>query len=62
MDDEFECLLCSSTFDGLLHAKPEKCPKCQAPERYIVDAFEQARIRAENERINKMDEYKEERR
>lgn len=58
---DFECTLCGHQFDGVLHVKPDKCPKCNAPERYIVDANEAARIRAENEAINNHDEYLEDR-
>lgn len=54
---DFQCLLCGATFDGVLHTKPESCPKCDGPESEIVDAeTEQIRMR-QNEAINKHDEY-----
>jgi len=59
--NEWECLLCSATFDGVLHTKPDRCPKCHAPERYIVSVFERAVIEEENRAINKRDEELEER-
>ena len=59
--NEYLCTLCGEQFDGVLHTKPEQCPKCGAPERYIVDAFEAERIRAENRAINARDEELEDR-
>jgi len=60
VDFDFQCLLCGAQFDGVLHVKPERCPECQAPERYIESAKVWDRIEAENRAINKRDEFKEE--
>lgn len=58
---DYECTLCGEQFDGdVYHNKPDSCPECRAPYRYIVDANEAARIQAENEAINKRDEELEE--
>lgn len=58
--NEWQCLLCSATFDGVLHTKPDRCPECNAPDGYITSAFEQAEIEDENRRINKQEEMKDE--
>ena len=55
--NEWQCLLCGATFDGVLHTKPERCPECQAPERYIVSVEERAKIEEQNRAINKNDEF-----
>ena len=55
--NEWQCLLCAANFDGVLHTKPDNCPECHAPERYIVSAHERAEVEEQNRAINKHDEF-----
>ena len=55
--NEWECILCEATFDGILHTKPARCPVCKAPERYIISSDEWVKIVKEvNKAINKGEE------
>lgn len=57
-DYDFQCTLCGEQFDGgVQHEKPDNCPACGAPEKYIVDAEAAEEHEAENRAINKHDEY-----
>ena len=49
--NEWQCLLCGATFDGVLHTKPEKCPECGGPENEIAptEFKEEVNDRKENE-------------
>ena len=56
--NDFQCLLCGATFDGVLHTKPEKCPECGGPESEIVDAEEQHETDMKNWIINKQEDMR----
>jgi len=48
--NDYQCLLCGETFNGVLHTKPEQCPECGGPEDEIVPIeLEEVNDRKENE-------------